>query len=94
MSKILTKTGWILASFGVSILASKVTDKILDKGYEKITGSESPDRSVLHNKNLGKAVAWTLLIGAVSSLAKFAMTRALAQGWERAGGELPEDAEE
>jgi hypothetical protein len=80
----------------VGLVAVFVTRKLLQVVWKQVTGKEAPAGPDDQEASLGRAVAWTLLLGALATTARMIAIRYAAilfpRGWrQRLEGQAPPD---
>jgi Protein of unknown function (DUF4235) len=83
----------------LGLVAVYITRKLLQVGWKHATGKEAPAGPDDQDVSLGRAVIWTLLLGALATTARMIAIRYAAilfpRGWrQRLEGQAPPDQAE
>jgi hypothetical protein len=91
MKRILTKKAFGVFSTIVTLAASAIVSKGIDKRYEKRTGQKPPKNPEAGDVSTKQVLIYTAATAAATVAAQIFVRKALTKGWKKANGELPSD---
>ena len=80
---------WTAVAAGAGYAASKGTQLLLNKSYEKTRGKRPPLDPLARRTSWPKVIGWSVATGVVVALAQVAAQRGAASLFERATGHRP-----
>jgi hypothetical protein len=77
--------GWRVLGGAAALASGMLARKVLTFAWTKATGKEPPDDPDSLDVRLAEALAWAVVTGVGTGVARVLVTRAVARGWQRAG---------
>ena len=83
------RLAWAAIAAGAGYAASRGTEMLLDKSFEKARGKKPPQDPLARGTSWPKVIGWSLATAAVVALAQLGAQRGAASLFERATGHRP-----
>ena len=83
------RIAWTVAAAGAGYAASKGTQLLLNKSYEKARGTDAPVDPLARGTSWPTVIAWSAATAVIVALAQVAAQRGAAGLFERATGHRP-----
>ena len=83
------RLAWTAIAAGAGYAASRGTEMLLERSYEKARGKKPPLDPLARGTSWPRVIGWTLVSGAVVALAQVGAQRGAASLFARATGHTP-----
>lgn len=83
------KTTWLLVGAGAAMVAGRLVEHGLDRGWRALGHEDLPDRSLKRGESWPSALAWTAMSAAAVAAVELAARRGAHLGLRRLTGRRP-----
>ena len=83
------RLAWTAIAAGAGFAASRGTEMLLDRSFEKARGKKPPEDPLARGTSWPRVIGWSLVTGAVVALAQVGAQRGAASLFEQATGHRP-----